>query len=63
MGVADALIGFQVHFLVFHTAPQPLDEEILTSEPPLSSMLLEHVDKLLAAKPAALVGVDPKKIS
>jgi hypothetical protein len=57
------LIGFQVHFLVLHTAPQPLDEDIvdpaaLAVHADLDAMRFEGAGELFADELAALIGVE-----
>ena len=32
-GLADAVVGPQIHLLVFYAAPQPLDEDIVPPSP------------------------------
>src|SRR5262245_66624204 len=60
-GLADTVVGVQIHLLVFDTAPQPLDEHI-SRQAPLLSMLI--VIALSASTPvkAAPVNCEPSSV-
>ena len=47
-GLADAVIGPQIHLLVFDAAPQPLDEDIV---PPSAFAVMLIAMPLLASTP------------
>jgi hypothetical protein len=59
-GVQSILVCLQIHLLVFHCAPQPLNEDVVPIPPlfvhaDLDSMLLEHLGEDFAGKLASLV--------
>jgi len=62
-GLADTVVGPQVHLLVFETAPQPLDEDVV---PPgafavhadRNVVVGEHTGEGLARELRTLIGVE-----
>ena len=59
----DVFVGFQINFLAFHTAPQPLDEHVikpatLAVHTDLNIVVLEHASERVARELASLVGVE-----
>src|SRR5215210_4927548 len=67
-GLADAVIGPQIHLLVFDAAPQPLDEDIV---PPSAfavhadrnAVVGEHAGEGRARELAALIGVEDGRLA
>ena len=70
-GISSILICFQIHFLIFHCAPQPLDEQVvvmasLPIHTDFHSILLQEPGEGFTGKLRSLVGVEdiqPKVIS
>src|SRR5215218_10943064 len=61
--IAYAVIGPQVDLLVFHRAPQPLDEHVVTPgaaaiHANADRLVLQHLREGCAGELAALVGVE-----
>ena len=57
------LVGFQIHFLVFHRPPQPLDEQIVAVAASavyadLNARALQNPGEFLTGELGALVGVE-----
>src|SRR4249920_646743 len=62
-GFADAVIGPQIHLLVFDAAPQPLDEDVVPPSPltvhaDRNAVVGEHAGKSRARELRTLVGVE-----
>ena len=57
-GSGHRLVGVQIHLLVFHAAPQPLDEHIIDPAP-LPSMLMATSWALSTSVNAELVNWAP----
>ena len=61
--MSHAVIGFQIHLFVFHTAPKTLDEHIVQPaafavHADLDIVAFEHASELLTGELAALVGIE-----
>jgi hypothetical protein len=62
-GLADVVVGSQLHFFIFDAAPQPLDEHVVALSPFAvhadgDVVLGEHADEGGAGKLQALIGVE-----
>ena len=57
-GLGHAVVGMQIHLLVFDAAPQPLDEYVVAPAP-LPSMLMAMPLPASAPVKAALVNCEP----
>src|SRR5450830_1215424 len=67
-GLADAIVGPQIHLLIFDAAPQPLDEDII---PPGALAIHadgdpvfdQHASECSAGELAALIGVEDIRLA
>src|SRR6266478_6580514 len=62
-GVADAVVGPQIHLLVFDAAPQPLDEDVVPPSPFAvhadgDRVFDQHASECRAGELAALIRVE-----
>ena len=62
-GLGDAVVGVEVDFFVFVTAPEPFDEHVVDPtafavHADLDARIFEHLREVLADELAALVGVE-----
>ena len=60
---ADALVGMEIHLFILHTAPQPLDEDVvepaaLAVHADANAVGLQNAGELEAGELAALVGIE-----
>src|SRR5882672_11902194 len=67
-GLADAVIGPQIHLLVFDAAPQPLDENVvppsaLAVHADRNAVVGEHTSECLAGELRALVGIEDVRLA
>ena len=67
-GVADAVVGPQIHLLVFDAAPQPLDEHVVPPSPfavhaDRNAVVGEHAGEGRARELRALVRVEDVRLA
>src|SRR5262249_58554399 len=67
-GLADAVVGSQIHLLVFDAAPQPFDEDIVAPSPLAvhadgDVVVGEHAGECRAGELAALIRVEDFRLA
>src|SRR3954463_4425714 len=67
-GLPNAVIGFEIHFLVFDAAPKPLDEDVVAPgafavHANRNAIVGEDAGERLAGELRALIGVDDVRLS
>src|SRR5580704_6066444 len=68
LGLGNVLIGIEVDFLVFETAPQPLDKDIVHAaafavHADRDAMPLQGAGKSVTGELAALVGIEDFRLA
>ena len=63
-GIGHRSIRLQIHFLVFHASPEPLDKHVVYPAPLAvhadpDTLGVKHIRKRIRGKLTTLVGVDP----
>src|SRR5208283_1412668 len=67
-GLADAVVGSQIHLLVFDATPQPLDEDIVPPSPfavhaDRNAVVGEYAGECRAGELRALVGIEDVRLA